>query len=798
MMSMFEMATDAPRTTGEGRPEPPQSYETSPFAAASLYTGNPPAVAVGERFADQVITTPFAEALASLDESELEAEAFNALRAEFEDDEFAEALEALTDEAAARHLTAAGTWSQESEGLQLASSEAEQWMEVVASQADRLLAELEAHFGERPADTVTEAEIDAVAGFSQFAHEHLGPIDAQEQFLGKLVSKVKKVVTGVGKLVKKGIGAVTKLLPLGKLFGFLRKLVRPLLERVLAKAIGKLPADLQPIARKLADRFGKGAKAGAGQPAADGADGAGAAAPPDAPSPAADPAEGESPWSGEALADDFDARLAETILAPNEAAATQLLAEFEAETRGPAGFLVDGPFSALDTGRRRLAQQLVDAEPGRPPLAEMEEFIPVVYAAMKLIKLGVKVIGRKRVVGFIAKLLATLIQGMVGQDAARKLSTHVADAGLRLLGLEAERTADGMLGAEALVAATEDTIREVLSLPPASLEHELVLEAAVQEAFTAAAVRHFPAEVLRADLVQPETDGERGIWILFPRATGGPYRYKKYSVTQPLRITRPLARSVIFADGETLEERLLDAGARAWPLQGEVHFYELLPGAELGHLAAFELDGEATSYADAAREFEELSPSRPLPVPQPAARRGAGSPSGPGRRPGARAFRLKVAGLHPRRRPPFALRLDLTGDKPSLRVHLRVSERNAHLLVGHLEKQRHVQVVALIRTLVGAPVRQAVAERLQRLLTKRDITLAEGVGARLAAGLAEGIVRAVAKQLPAAAATLTTAAKDPAPGVTLTFGFTFDGKDAIRRGEPGDPTLTIRSGVHGD
>ncbi len=442
-MSVFEMTADGTRQVGQARLEPPPSYETSPFAAASLYAANPLPAAVGELPAGQVITTPFAEALASLDESDLEAEAFDALRAEFEDEEFFEALEALADEAAARHLTAVGSWRQDSEALQLASSEAEQWMETVAAQADRLLGELEARFGDRPVDAVTEAEIDAVVGFSEFEHERWdSPVDAQEQFLKKLVSKVKKVVTGVGKLVKKGISAVTKLLPLGKLFGFLKKLVRPLLERVLQKAIGKLPTELQPIATKLAARFTKGASASASK-----------SAPADASAPAIpDPAEGASPSSAESLAEAFDARLAEAILAPNDTVATELLAEFEAESRGAADFVVDGPYSLLDVGRQRLARQLVEAEPGRPPLAEMQQFVPVVMAAMKLIKLGVKVIGRKRVVDFIAKLLATLIQGMVGEQAARQLSGHVADAGLRLLGLEAERTADGMLGAEALVA----------------------------------------------------------------------------------------------------------------------------------------------------------------------------------------------------------------------------------------------------------------------------------------------------------------------------------------------------------
>jgi hypothetical protein len=803
-MTLFEMTTDGARGPAGSPPLPPP-YATSPFAAARLSAEAAPPAWGGPPTAERVITTPFAEALASFGESDLEAEAFHALRSEFEDDDFREALEVLTDEAAARHLAATGTWAQESEAYRLAGAEAEQWMESVASAADRLLGELEAHFGNRPADAGSAAEIDAVVGFSEFEHRTPnGPLDAQEQFLKKLVSKVKKVVKGVAKVVKKGIGAVTKLLPLGKLFGFLKKLVRPLLQRVLQKAIGKLPAELQPAATKLAARFGGGAAASAGGSAAAGA---GAAVPPadagtgssSTDAPAQDGPESESPWSAEWLADDFDARLAESILAPSDAVAGELLAEFEAEARGTAGFLVDGPFSALDAGRQRLTRQLVEAEPGRPPLAEMEEFIPLVMGAMKLVKLGVKVIGRKRVIEFLAKLLATLIKDMVGAPAAKQLSTHIADAGLRLLGLEAERAADGMLGAEALVATTEDTIREVLSLPPASLENELLLEAVVQEAFTAAAVRHFPAEVLRPDLVEAETDGERGFWMVFPRSATPHYRYKKYTVVQPVEITRPLARSVTFADGETLEDRMLDAGARTWPVPGEVHFYELMSGGEFGHLAAFELDGEGLSYGDAAQEFEELSPSRPLPIRSPRGKsRDAARGPERSRRPGTRAFRLKVRGLPMHRRPPIGLRLDLTATKPELRVALRVSERTAHELVADLEHQRLVQVVATVRKLVGPPVRQALAARLQRKLAKHSIPLADGAGPRLADALAEAIARAVAKELPAAAAALATAAKDAAPGVTLTFTFAFADRGAIGSGAVEDPTVSIKSGVQGD
>ena len=112
------------------------TYATSPFAAAALCrarlasratvqgTGGPPA--------GSSISSPFAEALASYDESQLEAETFEALRAEFEDEDFVPALQALADEVAARHLSGAGTWSESEQGMQLSAAEAEQWMEAVA------------------------------------------------------------------------------------------------------------------------------------------------------------------------------------------------------------------------------------------------------------------------------------------------------------------------------------------------------------------------------------------------------------------------------------------------------------------------------------------------------------------------------------------------------------------------------------------------------------------------------------------------------------------------------------------
>ncbi|HEX8930578.1 MAG TPA: hypothetical protein VGA45_16800, partial [Actinomycetota bacterium] len=394
-----------------------------------------------------------------------------------------------------------------------------------------------------------------------------------------------------------------------------------------------------------------------------------------------------------------------------------------------------------------------------------------------------------RVVGFIAKLLANLIKGMVGEQPARVLSRHIADAGLRLLGLEAEHRGDPMLGAEALVAATEDTVREVLSLPAESLDNELLLEAAVQEAFTAAAVRHFPGEVLRPELTESTEfseaeDGERGIWIMYPRAARPHYRYKKFTVIQPVRITRALARSVILTDGETLEDRLLDAGARRWPVAGEVHRYELLPGAELGHLAAYEIPGEMPSYAQAARQFELVAPEHPL-----------AHPTGPQR---TTVVRLVVPGLALRPFSPFSLRLDLAGPKPQLRLHLHFGERVAHELGEHVAQHRMAAVVAALRRHVGPPLRATLADRLVRKLGRHGITLAEGRSRVLAAELAEAVVRAAAHRLPASADALRAAARNPNAGLTMTFEFGFANREAIKHGPVGAPTLSIHSGLHRD
>ncbi|MEV6643709.1 hypothetical protein [Amycolatopsis sp. NPDC051371] len=724
-----------------GDPVTTEAGAMSPFAPVTLSGGAEPRPAPPP---GQVLHSPFAEAASAVGAADLGAEAAGALLAELDDVRFAEALELLEDEVAARHLQSVGTWSNESAAPVLATADTAQWMAELAEEADRMLGALEEHFGDRSADSVQTSEIDAVAGYRE-ADGFTNPLTSQQLFLGGLLDKAKKLAKGVGKLAKKGLAFAGKL-ALGPLFGILRKLVRPLLRKVLDSAIGRLPESLRPLATQLAAKL-----------------------------------RGSGELSEESFAEEFDRELAAAVTGDTGSLPAEH-AEFTGDDPGPG--------HDLDDARARLARELATADPGVPPTEQLEQFIPVVMAALPLIRTGIGIIGRDKVVDAIAGPLSQLIAGMVGADAAKLLSRHIAGAGLGLLGLEAG--GDGTLGGEALVAATEDTVRQVMTLPPESLGHELLVETEVQDAFAEAAARHLPAAVLRPELVEPE----HAVWVMMPRATKPCFRYKKYGRVIPVRLTRPVARAVVLAGGETLERRLLESGVQAWPVEGEVELYELLPGGRPGHLAAYE-------SADGAAEFEELT--------QTAATLLTGNPRfagthrhgghGQHRRAGSRYFRFRRQGrpLHRGHRQSFVVGFDLTAPQPVLRVNLLIGERDSHELAAQLQRRQLVQVVSTVRRLLDDAALQAITTRLERLMTKHGITAQAGVGRQLAQRLADGMLRTVSEQLPASAQTLAQAAQDPAPGATLTFTFSFADRAAVAAGTPaGDPAVSIRPGMHRD
>jgi hypothetical protein len=68
-------------------------------------------------------------------------------------------------------------------------------------------------------------------------------------------------------------------------------------------------------------------------------------------------------------------------------------------------------------------------------------------------------------------------------------------------------------------------------------------------------------------------------------------------------------------------------------------------------------------------------------------------------------------------------------------------------------------------------------------------------GEAVAEAVATAMLATLSAKLPESAAALAAAAKDPAPGLTLTFDFSFRDRAALASGLPENPALTIRPGV---
>ena len=113
--------------------------------------------------------------------------------------------------------------------------------------------------------------------------------------------------------------------------------------------------------------------------------------------------------------------------------------------------------------------------------------------------------------------------------------------------------------------------------------------------------------------------------------------------------------------------------------------------------------------------------------------------------------------------------------------------------------KEQTEVVATVGRLLGRQVQEAAAVRLPRMLGRATrSTVAPTRGQALAAHVVEAMKSSLAKELPTQAIPMTTAAKDPAPGLTLTFVFPFADAAALASGLPQAPALTIRAGRHSD
>ena len=568
-MSVFETAAASESLAA------PDSLE-SPFRGAATLVQSEAGVASAPVNVASAMESPFSHGPTPVLAGEAETAGFHDLLHELEDEYFDEAVAQLIDEAAGVHLSSAASWSSAEAAPGMAMSELEAWIEPLRQESARMLDNMAERLEGEELETLRDPELETL--FESLRPDTGVFPEAFENFLGGLFNKAKSLVKGAVNLARKGISAVGTIAsaPIRFLLNKLGGLAKTLLRGVLQKAIGLLPAPVQPIARTLAQRL-------LGE------------------------AEGETAaGSGQDLAHEFDISAANLLFAPGESEGEgewESGAELEGELEQPAG----AALSELDNARAVLAHQLEGLAPGSEPLAELEQFLPLLMAARPAIQMGIRFIGREKIVKFLAEKIAGLIKGIIGIDAARILSPQLVSTGLSALGFEASE-GPGSIAGEALASTVEETVDHMLTLPAEAFEDTLRMEAELQSAFAAAAAHHIPAEFLRADLPQIETAGEGGVWVLMPRAAWPSYRYKKYSRVFEVPITRQAARAVPTADGGTVETMLLDQGVTSWPARAQVHLFETLPEAtHLGHIAQFESEGEAP-ISEVLGELHPLTP----------------------------------------------------------------------------------------------------------------------------------------------------------------------------------------------
>jgi hypothetical protein len=427
----------------------------------------------------------------------------------------------------------------------------EQHFAPLVTEAEMFLDTMANEFGQRSPGSLDEAEIESFIDRYE-PQNSLSP--SFENFFGSLLKKA-------GGLVKKGINLAGQL-GLKPILAKLKQLIEPMIKRVVQYGINKLPAALRPVADQFAKRFLN------------------------------QEFEEETTTEEDATPDvsgiqrEFDGQIA-NLLFTKEAVEQELaIAEYVKESQQP---ITHDPLSELDQARAQFVKQLGELREGEDPTPLVQNFIPAILPALKL---GISMIGRAKVVNYLAKFLAKLIIKFIGPQYAPALSQAMVDVGLRLINLEATPENEVHAARSAVAATLEDTVRQIAALPEYILDNQELLEGYALEAFEQAATVNLPPVLperfyeARPEL--RETTGIRSTWVMQPLQ--GSKRYKKCTRIYETTITPHMARVVkTFCDvplAEFLQDRLGLSPGRA--IKARVHLYEAIPGTLLSQICKSE------------------------------------------------------------------------------------------------------------------------------------------------------------------------------------------------------------------
>ncbi|MFZ0456800.1 MAG: hypothetical protein WAM24_23825 [Ignavibacteriaceae bacterium] len=496
-------------------------------------------------------------------------EAYTELLAELNDSEFETALYNLAAEAEDTYSSKiSDETSMGNSFIPYAAQQINQYLEPLAMESERMIDRVSQHFTGNDLSDQNEASIEQF--FNNLLAEEREFTPAQEQFFGSLFNKVKSVVKSGINLAKKGISAVGKLLPINIILGKLKKLIRPLLERVLKFAINKLPKNFRPYAQTLAKKMLNLETSYAGQGD-----------------------QNYSPTSAdlESIQYELDNNIANLVFSSDENESENYIQDylsspesFEREFSYETGGL-DIP--DIETARQKFINELKNLNEGESPQPAIENFLPaVLLAAQPIIKMAISIIGRPRIINFLAGLLSKLVARYIPQNIAKPLSAKIIDIGMSAIGFETYETNRNDLAYEAIANTIEETVNNMGTLNEALLNDQENLTSLALESFEDAAADSFPPSYIKEELRKTR---QPGLWVLKPRK-GPRHYYKKFTHVFSVNIDPAAAKSITSFKGvplaNFLQDKLgLDASK---PVQARAHLYEAIEGTLLSRISRSE------------------------------------------------------------------------------------------------------------------------------------------------------------------------------------------------------------------
>ena len=495
-------------------------------------------------------------------------EAVSELLAELNDPEFETTLYNLAAEA---EDTFASKISNESAMGQayipFASQQINQYMEPLALESERMIDRIREQFSGNDFADQNEATVEQFFNQLEMGSRDFSP--AQEQFFGSLLNKIKSVVkTGIN-LAKKGISFVGKLLPINIILGKLKGLIRPLLQRVLNFAINKLPKNFQPYAHTLAKKIFNMES-----------------------SPAEQPEENFNPTTGdlESVQYELDNNIANLLFSASEAECEDYIQNYltsqeryEREVSYDAGNM---NIPQIETARQQFINELKNLKAGESPLPAIENFLPaVIMAAQPIIKMAISIIGRPKIINFLAGLLSKLVSKYIPQNIAVPLSAKIIDIGMSAIGFETFEAERPDLAYEAIANTIEETFNKMGTLDEGLLNDQENMASLTLESFENAAADNFPPSYIKEELHKTK----KGLWVLKPRYSPH-HSYKKFTHAFSVTIDPGAANSITTFRGTKMADFLRDKLGLdpSKPINAKVHLYEAIDGTKLSRISRSE------------------------------------------------------------------------------------------------------------------------------------------------------------------------------------------------------------------